>query len=282
MSRQDLFEHILASLQETALDDAHWPETSALIDEACGSKGNFLVSGDGNSQDDIEIFFARFCFGGQRHPELERLYFEVYHALDERLPRIRQLPDSQLVHVRSLYTEEKKKTSLVYNEGLPLSDTRDCLNVRLDGPDGSRIVWVIADPAEARGWSWAQIDTVQRLLPHLRQFVGVRQALVNARALGSSFGALLENTRCGVIQLDPRGRIVAANDRACDLLRAGIGLTDEDGLLRASAPNDDADLQRLLARALPPFGGRGACGSMMLRRPRGRQPLVLYANPVGN
>ena len=39
MSDQDAFERILASLYDAMLDDVHWPSTSALIDEACGSTG---------------------------------------------------------------------------------------------------------------------------------------------------------------------------------------------------------------------------------------------------
>ena len=41
-------------------DDALWPATSGLIDEACGSKGNMLVFADGTSEEGVEIFFARF------------------------------------------------------------------------------------------------------------------------------------------------------------------------------------------------------------------------------
>ena len=179
MSRQDLFERILESLHAGVFDDARWPATSGLIDEFCGSKGNSLVFGDGTASDDIDIFFARFCFRGQRDAELEREYFGVYHAVDERLPRLRILPDSRVTPVRSLFSEGEKKISVVYNELLPRTETRDGLNVRLDGPDGSRIVWVTADPVRGDGWSAAQVETLQRLLPHLRQFVRVRQAGTN-------------------------------------------------------------------------------------------------------
>ncbi len=280
MSQQDLFEGILRSLHAAVLDDGRWPATSALIDEACGSKGNSLVFGDGAAQDDIDIFFARICYRGQRHTELERQYFEVYHAVDERLPRLRQLPDSLVVSTSSLYTNEERKTSVVYNEVLPGNDSRDGFNVRLDGPDGSRIVWALADPVDRDGWSSARIETIQRLLPHLRQFVRVRQALVEARALGSSVVELLDNVRTGVIQLDRRARVVAANDRARELLRKGDGLSDQNGFLCASMPADDAELQRLLAQALPSLGGQGVSGSMMVRRPHSLPRLVVHVSPV--
>ena len=74
---------------------------------------------------------------------------------------------------------------------------------------------------------------------------------------------------------------MAANDRARDLLRAGDGLFDEDGFLFARTSQDDADLQGLLTRALPPFGAQGAGGSMIVRRSAALSPLVLHVNPVG-
>ena len=63
----------------------------------------------------------------------------------------------------------------------------------------------------------------------------------------------LETTRSGVIHLDRRGRIVEANDRARDILRRADGLSDQGGFLGAWLPADNANLQRLLARALPPL-----------------------------
>ena len=282
MSRQDLFERIVASLHEATFDDALWPATSGLIDEACGSKGNMLVFADGAGEDGVEILFARFCFRGERYEDRERGYFEDYYSLDERVPRLRQLPDSQLVHVNSLFTDAEMKVSAVYNEAVVHCDARDSLNVRLDGPNGSRIHWTIADPIDGEGWSTSRIETLERLLPHLRQFVRVRHALVNTRALGSSLAALLESTRFGVIQLDLRGRIVTANDRARALLRTGDGLCDRDALLHASVPADDDTLQRLLARALPPFGRQGASGSMVVRRALVSPRLHLHVSPVNH
>ena len=281
MSEQDLFERILASFHEAVFDDEFWPSTSGLIDQACGSKGNHLITGDGMSPDDIEIFHARFCYGGQRRPDLERMYFEEFHQLDERLPRVRRLPHGQVVHGSTLFTEDEKKSSVVYNEVLPEADTADSLCVRLDGPRGSRIALSVADPADGRGWPSARVAVIERLLPHLRQYVQVRQALVDAGALGSSAATLLENGRCGVIQLGRRGVIIAANDVARALLRTGDGLTDEDGYLRAAVAEDDEALQRLLALALPPFRAQGQSGSMNLRRTTVAPRLVVHAHPVG-
>ena len=281
MSERAAFERILDSLHEAALDGARWSSASALIDEALGTHGSSLVFGDGDCAEDIRIYFAWSFFRGRRLRELQREYFEVYYPLDERAPRVRHLPDGQLFHITDLYTEQELKTSAAYNELLLRAHAQDSINVRLDGPNGSRIVWVVNDPVGGDGWSSAQLDSIRRLLPHIRQTVCTQQALGAAGALGATLKELLDTIGLGIVQLDARGRIVAANDRARDVLRTGRGLFDEGGFLYARTPEDNANLQGLLTRALPPFGAQGAGGSTLVRRSAALPPLVLHVNPVG-
>ena len=219
MSQQDKFDRIIAALHEAMLDDTCWREASALIDDTCGLTGNHLTVSSGHSRADAEFLFGRLYYHGQRHEEAEREYPELYFPHDERIPRLLKLPDSRLVHVTDVFTERELKTSITYNEGLPRYSGQNGLNVRLDGPDGLHIVWAIADPSEPGGW-WRseQLTMLERLLPHVRQFVRVRQALASAEALNASLIGLLYNTRVGVIYLDRRGRIFETNARARDLL----------------------------------------------------------------
>ena len=281
MRGQDLFERLLGSLHAAALDDGLWPATSALVDEACGSKGNILVSGDGGLNGGVDLFFVRSLYRGQHRAELEREYFETYHPVDERMPRLRQLVANRIVHAGELFTEEEKKASPVFNEMMPRSDTGNCLHARLDGPDGSRIVWTVADPVDADGWTSERVGTVGRLLPHVRQFVWVRQALVDARAQRTTLAGLLDNAGMAVIHLDRRGRVAEANDRARAILRRRDGLRDQDGHLGAALPEEDKALQGLVARAVPYAGGVGAGGSMAVSREDGASRLRLHVSPVG-
>ena len=217
--------------------------------------------GKGRSQTDGQIFLARLCRRGERHPECERWYFDLYYPWDERVPRVAQLPDSRLVPITELYTDQELKNSAAYNEALPRGGYQHGLNVRLDGPDGSSIVWTLADSTERGGWGSEQIEIIERLLPHLRQYVQVRRALAGAEALGASLADLLDSTRVGVIHLDQRGGIVEANDRARGILRRGDGLFDQDGFLRARQPADHARLETLLAGALRTHGSDAATSS---------------------
>ena len=92
--------------------------------------------------------------------------------------------------------------------------------------------------------------------------------------------ALLETRRIGVVHLDRRGRILAANDRARHLLRQGDGVADRAGVLCTRAPEDQPRLDRLVAAALPGSGSVAVGGSMPLHRSSVLLPLVVHVKPV--
>ena len=246
MTRQDVYERIMASLYDAMLDDTHWPATSALIDEACGITGNALLVGEG-PPDDLRVLFVGLYYRGQRREDLEREYLDIYRPINEAIPRQRQLPCGHLVPIKDLYTAEELKTSRTYNDALLRAKYQNGLNVLLDGPGGSRITWSLGDPVASDGWGSSQIAMVRQLMPHIRQFIRVRQALVRAEAHGTTVTALLDNPRIGVLHLDRRGQIIEVNDRARSILRLGDGLSDRDGVLGARNPDDQLRLEGLVA-----------------------------------
>ena len=280
MSDQDAFDRILASLHAASLDDSQWPATSALIDAALGSQGNTLLVGAG-PPDALQISFVGLYYRGERRPDLEREYLTVYHPIDECVPRFRQLPANQIVHATALYTSQELQTSVAYNDGLRRLHGQNSLKVRLAGPAGSHISWSPADPVAGGDWAGPALALFTGLLPHIRQFVRVRQALVSAGALGSAMTDLLETPRLGVLHLDRRGQILAANDRARALLRHSAALSDQGGQLRARPPAAHARLARLLAGALPSSSAPAVSGSMLLPRPPEGPPVVVHVKPVG-
>ena len=280
MSDQDAFDQILASLHDAMLDDTLWPATSALIEEACGTKGTALLV-EAGPVDNPHFLFGQGCYQGQSRPEWIREYGEQYYAIDESVPRVRQLPDSRVVRIADLYTAEELKTSLTYNEALRQFESQAGLNVHLAGPDGSHITWALADPVASGGWESPHLALIKRLLPHIRQFVRVRQTLAKAEALGASAFALLDNTRVGVIHLDRRGQILEANDRARAILRHGDGLADQNKMLYAREPVDHTRLERLLADALPTSSAPAVSGAMLLHRSDVLPPFVVHVKPMG-
>ena len=188
MSRQILLDRALRSLHDVALDDALWPATTALIDQACGATGSGLAVTEWSGES-VRSAYAGLFRQGQHCEDLYREYLQLDHLVDECAPRLLRLPESQLVRLTSLDTKDHLKTSLMYNEALRRMGAQNGLNVRMNGPRGYHIFWATADPCEAGDWSSDQIDAIEWLLPHIRHFVWVRQALTDAEALGGRYRA---------------------------------------------------------------------------------------------
>jgi len=280
MSQQNRFDRAVAALHEAMLGDAHWREASALIDEACGMKGAHLVVVDGRSKDEPEWLFDQFYYHGDSAAELGKDYVDNFFRQDERIPRMLRLPNQRLVRVTDLLIGRELKTSAVYHDLLRRAVGQEGFNVRMDGPDGLDILMGLADPVEPGGWNSGNIEMIESLLPHIRQFVRVRQALVRAEALGASHTELLGNTRVAVIYLDQRGMIYDTNARARNILRRRDGLLDRGGFLHARLSADDAKLGKLLARALPTSATGAVSGSTTVARSPDLPRFVLHVNPV--
>lgn len=280
LPKQDLFERTVTALYEATLDDAKLPHAAGLVNEVTGTRGHSVGCGVSSLTGTPDILSARFYFGTERREDWERLYFNRYWRWDESVARLHRLPDGRVVPIPELYTESERKTSPAYCEFRRTIGAQNGLTVLLEIPEECRVAWSLADSVEDGGWAASQVRTIKRLVPHVRQFVRVRRALADAAALEASFLELLDNTRISVIRLDRRGRISEANDRARDLLREEDGLTDRGRFLSAETPAEDARLNGLLARALPPHDAQGFGGSMTITRRRAATPLILDIHPV--
>ena len=279
MNPDDAFERILALLHEAALDGAAWPAAAALIDEACGTVGNALVVA-GRSGD---IYAIQPLYRGEADYDAAREYFEVYYPHDEILRRRMEMPDGRLVRSAELYAEAASRTPVADNvlEGWRLMRAQNGFSASVEQPGGLRIFWGVGDPV-GDDWESAQVALLERLLPHVVRTVVIRQALVEAEALGAGLAGLLDNDRIGAVQLDREGRVLEANKPALEILRRGDGLIDRDGALDAWLPADRSRLKRLLGRALPDlYGEAPSSGSMTIQRSSGRSRLALHVSPVG-
>ena len=273
-------ERIAMLLHEAALDDAQWLAAAALINEACETRASSLSFGRWHPVLNADLSFARLVLDGQRRRDLERKYFANYWSRDEGVARIPELPEGQLVPIGDLYTDSEKKTSAAYNEARPAAAMQKGLTVRLDVPELGLISWHLGDSTARTDWSGSQLGTVTALLPHVLQFARVRQALGDAHALGHSLARLLDNVRCGVIMVDRRARIVAANDRATRLLSRREVLYDVAGSLLARPGDANDRLQRLFADALAPLGAPVSSGSMVIHRPPATTGLAVHILPI--
>ena len=288
MDQQDRFDRAVESLHQAALDATKWPGTSALIDRVCESLGNHLVILDRHTRGRPEWLFDQLYFRGESAADLGQEYVRDFYSGDERflpgshgrIPRFMALPDRRLFRVTDLLTERERKMSAVYNEFLHRTRGQHGLNVRMDGPDGLDICMAFGDAVGTVGWSSVDVETIEHLIPHVRQFVRVRHALIRADVRGAALSSLLDNNMVGVIYLGRRGVILEANARARDILRSREGVSDRDGVLSCSMAADDARLGELLADVLPGRGRQPSSGSMTVERSLLLPRLVVHVSPL--
>ena len=279
MSQGHTFERALLLLQEAALDGERWPAASKALDEACATVGNSLYVSD-TVGPEARIVFSGLYARGERREDLEREYLREYRPRDERRPRLWRLPDGKLVHIHDVYSAKELRTSATYNEAVRRVQGQNGLHVRLDGSQGTTILWTPHDPVGRSDWESDRIRMAQRLLPHLRQMVLIRQALARAEAAALARSEVVRSTRFGTVELDSRGRILKANDVARGILRRGDRLVDRGGELRGRWPADDERLRRLVARALPCCGCPGSGGRLLVQRLPGLMALTVHVIPV--
>ena len=282
MGDRERLAEVVAALRDAELDDARWPQTASLVDTAFGLYGNHLSVIEDDGAGHAEFLFGRLYVRGEPNDEWERDYVENYLARDERLPRIFAMPDGAIRHGDTFYdSDRERRTSATYNEFLIPTGGQDMLVSRTQGAGGQHIIWTfVAPPTGRRDWTNGQIEGIRRLLPHVRHFVSVRQALAEAQALGvRSAAGLLGSGGVGIILLGRDGRVAEANDSARRMLRTGDVLTDRDGFLTAALPDDASALQRVLQAALPSAGRTGVGGSTIVGR-RARPGVTVHATPL--
>ena len=280
MGQRERFERAVLALHEAQFDDSRWPAAAALADDAYGGKGNHLSVIRAAPGHDAEFVFGKLYKHGEPDDELERFYVENYLPIDERMPRFFRMPDNELNHVNALFTDEERKSSPTYNEFVVPSGSANALNVRMAGPGGLHVIWVLVNAGGPSSWATEQIATVRELLPHVRHFVRVRQALADAGAGAlDAATAALGAKGLGVVLLDRRGLVAEANDSARALLRRGNGLADRRGHLIPAHKADADNLARLVATALAREPAVPEGGTMSIRR-RGRPSLAVHVTPL--
>jgi DNA-binding CsgD family transcriptional regulator len=126
------------------------------------------------------------------------------------------------------------------------------------------------------------IALLGHLSPHLGRALELRRRVIPPAPGSETKAPVLDALNCATILLDGRGTVVMMNRAATRLLDKRDGLLlDKTGRCAASFSEDTAALRRMIERA----GGKGAGGvgiggEVIIRRPSGGRPAVMFALPL--
>lgn len=137
-----------------------------------------------------------------------------------------------------------------------------------------------------RPFTDADLETCNLLVPHLATATIVRQERIRADQEQVAQGQILDRMAVGIVIVDIAQRAVLTNRAAREMLDAGDGLYERDGVLHATGQRDDRELQRLIRSTIEmdpagesasaPFEG----GFLSISRPSGQPSYALTSSRV--
>lgn len=265
------FSRIAGSIHAAAVGPTDWTAPLEDIAHTIGAVASGLLIGGGTD---------RTLRSASLPVDALDTYLAYYHGIDYVLDAVEHGPVG-LVHAGSELIARRERSEFNHEWMRPYG-LQDGLFVRLTtGPQPTCLI--IA--AERGGESFAnrdRVDLINALLPHWQQALRTQDRLLGLSAAAAAIGDVIDTVRHAVMLIDHRGAIVNANAVAESLLTANDGLRVRNGVLGASQPSADADLQYSVAQAISParFGFRSGsvitCG-----RPDGRRPYIIHIVPLG-
>jgi DNA-binding CsgD family transcriptional regulator/PAS domain-containing protein len=142
--------------------------------------------------------------------------------------------------------------------------------------------WMSIRRSEQRGlYSTAEIHAAGRLLPHLGRAIKLRFRLEMERRIADDLRDSLELVDFGVVIVDARGKVLAANRAADTILKAADGLKSQAGRLACDRPEDSSALATAIcAVAEPSRHGKPAPVDLSIPRKAAHRPLTAHVVPI--
>ena len=124
---------------------------------------------------------------------------------------------------------------------------------------------------------------LELIVPHVQSALEIRHALGVGRHQLAGVQTMADASPTATFFLNPKGKIEHSNEAAKAMLRLRDGLTESNGILRATEPASREPLRHLIGSAHLEGYARYTSSppkALSLNRGTGRKPLQLLASPV--
>jgi len=263
---------LIGRLYQAALDDDLWPaflaELAALLHaELPGMVPR--IEKDGTAPEVI----------GLADPSFVRSYAAHYGAI---LMTTRQrVPPDGTVHLDEVAPVPIERWEF-YADWMRPQAQRYLMGQYLMRPDRVPASFGVYREPRAGPFGREDGEIVRTLAPHLARALVLRDRFAVVRSERDVASAVLERLSVGLLLLDERGQLLAANSAAERIARARDGLRLEATRLSLGDRRADHELRRLLAEAAAVARGEGVRGggAMVVPRPSGRRPYEILVTPL--
>jgi DNA-binding CsgD family transcriptional regulator/PAS domain-containing protein len=273
----DSLSDLVGLVYSAAADPAGWPLVLERFAEIMGATHTTFVAQDVAS--DRGTIAAAF----RVDPSFQRSFGEHYCRVNVWMTRRKHLMVPGAVATGpTLCPESELLGSEWYNDWLRPQELFHLLGgiVLKDGPRTS--VFSSFRPRRWPSWQPDEVGLLKRLLPHLHRALEIHQRLGELEAFKETAETALDRLPFGVILVDERGRPLATNRSAREILADDDGLSLSRGGLRTASPREMAALHGLIHAAATTGRGRGTepGGTIAIHRPSLKPALTLLVTPL--
>jgi DNA-binding CsgD family transcriptional regulator len=176
----------------------------------------------------------------------EAEYNKHYYALDPFV----DLPQDRVVTVNELIGDANWRESEFYQQFLKPLDILHALGADIRTEDGLECRLRVARPHREPQFSAHDKALCTAVLPHLKRAVRLHSQLELMDSERRLYAGTVDRMLVGTVTLDETGAVLKSNPVADEMLREGDGLRLVNGAIRADAPAENRELQRLVKQAL--------------------------------
>ncbi len=246
---------ITGEIYDAALNPGLWPEVLRRISGFVGGTASALVSHD------VAARTNRFHFIWGDDPDYSRSYCETYGRLNPLVPSLMMMKVGEVWSVSRMMPMNGFHQTRFYQEWVRPQGQGD--NIWSLVERSGTVVTTLNTVIDA-AHSPASDESKRRLallVPHVRRAVAIGNVVEMNRIEADALGDAVDAIGAAVCLVGGDGVLLRENARARDLIRVGLLLRCEGGVLSAAGAEARHELQRAIERAAKGdrvLGPRGA------------------------
>jgi DNA-binding CsgD family transcriptional regulator/PAS domain-containing protein len=261
---------LIGAIYDSAMDAAVWPDLLRRIAEHIDAKAAvFRVSDVVSNQ-----VHMGYTYGHEE--SYLRVYKEHYIHIDPFRPALKRFQPGCFYpgHLAIPYSEARKfelYNDLMLPNGLKYTVSAFALR---EHTLAYQIAIQRGDPIG--DWTGAEVDKLNRLIPHLQRAFKINQHLSHLVHQRQKLEHLLDQLSTGVLLCDEDGLVCYLNQKAEAIISSRLGLDIVSGKLVAMRPQESSKLQKIIRDAV----GNTADKEMRLGAAMTLQPESIDARPL--
>ena len=275
LRREDVFLDLVGHIYDAALDSALWPSVLKQVRKTIGGTNMVFQGGPKNPM------ACTFVYSDGVPDEGPREYMEYYSAIDPRFAHFMRNPRTP-IHHDYLHIDEKGIGRSEYYAWLAGQGLKYYIASPVLNEDNTLAILSLQRSPQQGHVQTRDIDVFSKLIPHFTRAVQISQRFNDLDLQRAATLEALDHMPFGVILVDSRGKILALNRTAGEVVEQCDGLSITRSGLAAATAQATSELRSLIARSAQTMAGESLSpgGQLALARPSMKRPLSVLVAPL--